>query len=222
MVDGDLTLDDMFEVFEAADKAIADEEVAPGSAGAAIAEAVGGGFVTTESGVQYLEEVIGRGETTNPGGFATVHLVGRTYVNGQADREFVNTRKQGQPYKIVIGGGKNNIINGLDSAVEGMRIGGKRTCIIPPSVAYAGQDKSEEMIAKLPPNSDIRVECELLEVGSAGTGSIEVAAEGLGLYLRQLFKNKAFAFTSALLVASLFVPRDLTFAQVKAFFGLTE
>ena len=117
---------------------------------------------------------------------------------------------------------KNNIINGLDVGVEGMKIGGKRTCIIPPSVAYAGEEKSEEMIAKLPPNSDIRVECELLEVGTGGTGAIEVAAEGLGLYFRQLFKNKAFAFTSALLVASLFVPRDLTFNQVKAFFGMGE
>ncbi len=67
-----------------------------------------------------------------------------------------------------------NCIAGLRDGIVGMRVGGKRTLIISPHLAYGG----EGIPGKIPPNALLRYEVELLEVREPGERRPEDLPEG--------------------------------------------
>lgn len=113
-----------------------------------------GEVITTESGLQYIDEVVGDGATAQAGQAVSVHYTG-WLENGT---KFDSSRDRGQPFTFNLGAGQ--VIKGWDEGVTGMKVGGKRRLIIPSELGY-GQRGAGNVI---PPNATLIFDVELLEV----------------------------------------------------------
>lgn len=96
---------------------------------------------------------IGVGEEVKEGDMVSVHYVG-TLQNGQ---EFDNSMKRGQPFEFRVGAGM--VIEGWDKGVVGMKVGGHRSLVIPPEMAYG-----ERGVGPIPGNATLIFAIELLEI----------------------------------------------------------
>ncbi len=103
--------------------------------------------VTTE------DSLIGGGEAAQTGDRVTVHYTGK-FLDGKV---FDSSLTRGEPYQFVLGAGQ--VISGWDIGIVGMRVGGKRILIIPPSFGYGMND-----YGPIPGNSTLVFEVELLKV----------------------------------------------------------
>jgi FKBP-type peptidyl-prolyl cis-trans isomerase FkpA len=110
--------------------------------------------ITTASGLNYIDLVVGTGESPRPGQTAIVHYTG-TLENGS---KFDSSLDRGQPFQFPIGLGK--VIKGWDEGVMSMKVGGKRKLIIPPDLAYGAAGRPPV----IPPSSTLIFEVELLGV----------------------------------------------------------
>ena len=110
--------------------------------------------VTTPSGLKYVDEVIGTGESPRPGRPVSVHYTG-TLANGT---KFDSSVDKNQPYEFAIGTG--SVIQGWDEGIMTMKVGGKRRLIIPPNLAYGAAGRPP----LIPPNSTLYFDIELLGV----------------------------------------------------------
>lgn len=98
--------------------------------------------------------VVGKGAEAKAGDTIRVHYVG-TLLNGD---EFDASRPRGEPFQFELG--KGRVIKGWDEGVVGMKVGGKRKLTIPPHLGYGERGAGP----KIPPNSTLVFEVELLEV----------------------------------------------------------
>ena len=114
----------------------------------------GAEVVTTESGLQIKDLVVGTGEQARDGAIVSVHYTG-WLVDGT---KFDSSVDKGTPFEFPLGQGR--VIKGWDEGVATMRVGGKRELTIPPDLAYG--DRSAGAIIK--PGSTLFFEIELLEV----------------------------------------------------------
>jgi len=114
----------------------------------------GGGEVTTVSGLKYIDEVVGTGDSPTPGQNVTVHYTG-TLENGT---KFDSSVDKGQPYTFKIGTGV--VIKGWDEGIMTMKVGGKRRLIVPSALGYAAAGRAPV----IPPNATLIFEVELLGV----------------------------------------------------------
>ncbi len=87
-------------------------------------------LVTTASGLQYRDLVVGSGAVATAGQSVTVEYVG-SRQNGEV---FDSSRGQGTPITFTLG--VRQVIAGWDEGVAGMRVGGRRQLIIPADLAY--------------------------------------------------------------------------------------
>jgi FKBP-type peptidyl-prolyl cis-trans isomerase FkpA len=117
--------------------------------------------ITTESGLQYIDHVVGEGDEAVKGSVVEVHYTGwlRT-EKGEKGKKFDSSKDRDQPFAFPLGGGR--VIRGWDEGVAGMKVGGKRELIIPPDLAYGDRGVGGGLI---PPNSTLIFEVELLKVG---------------------------------------------------------
>jgi FKBP-type peptidyl-prolyl cis-trans isomerase len=111
--------------------------------------------VTTASGLKYVDEVVGTGQTAKKGDSVSVHYVG-TFKDG--GREFDSSKNRGRPFTFTLGQGE--VIKGWDEGVAGMKVGGKRKLIIPYQLAYGENGRRG-----IPPKADLLFDVELLKVG---------------------------------------------------------
>lgn len=104
--------------------------------------------------VESTDIAVGSGAEAVAGKKVTVHYSG-TLKDGT---KFDSSVDRGQPFSFTLGAGE--VIKGWDQGVAGMKVGGKRKLVIPAVLAYGEQSPSE----KIPPNSDLVFEIELLKV----------------------------------------------------------
>lgn len=79
----------------------------------------------------------GEGEPIAAGQTAVVHYTGWLFEAGAADskgRKFDSSLDRNEPFKFQVGAGE--VISGWDQGVAGMKKGGKRRLVIPPSLGY--------------------------------------------------------------------------------------
>lgn len=112
-----------------------------------------GSEITTDTGLKYVDEVVGTGESPSPGKIVSVHYTGRL-ENGM---KFDSSADRGKPLEFPIGVGR--VIKGWDEGVMTMKVGGKRKLIIPPDLGYGAYGAGP-----IPPNSTLIFEVELLGV----------------------------------------------------------
>jgi len=99
----------------------------------------------------------GTGAVAKAGQMVTVHYTGWLYVNGAKGAKFDSSVDRGTPFQFTLGAG--NVIPGWDQGVAGMKVGGKRTLIIPPDLGYGASGNGP-----IPPNSTLIFDVELLGV----------------------------------------------------------
>ena len=111
-------------------------------------------FQASSSGLRIKDVVVGTGQEVKSGNTVTVHYQG-TLENGT---KFDSSYDRNQPFTTQIGVGR--VIQGWDEGIVGMKVGGKRILIIPPSLGYGAQGTGEA----IPPNSTLIFQVELFEV----------------------------------------------------------
>lgn len=105
------------------------------------------------SGLRYLERHPGTGPAPTTGSEVVVHYDG--YLLDGA--KFDSSRDRGTPYVFRIGTG--SVIQGWDEALAAMKVGGKRTLIIPWWLGYGTSGKGP-----IPAKATLVFEVELLEI----------------------------------------------------------
>ena len=112
--------------------------------------------VTTVTGLQYIDVLVGAGAEAKGGEKAVVHYTGWLYNDGEKGRKFDSSVDRGEPFKFPLGAGR--VIAGWDQGVKGMKVGGKRTLIIPPALGYGARGAG----GVIPPNAKLMFDVELL------------------------------------------------------------
>ncbi|HVZ45668.1 MAG TPA: FKBP-type peptidyl-prolyl cis-trans isomerase [Ramlibacter sp.] len=115
-------------------------------------------MITTSSGLQYEDELIGSGPEAKAGKDVRVHYTGWLHENGVQGRKFDSSRDRSDPFEFSLGSGM--VIKGWDEGVQGMKVGGKRTLLIPPQLGYGARGAG----GVIPPNATLKFDVELLEV----------------------------------------------------------
>ena len=113
---------------------------------------------TTPSGLQYIDHVEGDGAQATAGQHVSVHYTGWLYKDGEQGAKFDSSRDRNDPFDFPLGAGM--VIKGWDEGVQGMKIGGQRTLIIPPELGYGARGAG----GVIPPNATLKFDVELLGV----------------------------------------------------------
>ena len=111
--------------------------------------------------LQSTDTTVGTGSEALKGKIAVVHYTGWLYDPAAADkkgRKFDSSVDRGQPFTFPLGGGR--VIRGWDEGVVGMRVGGRRTLVIPPDMAYGSRGAG----GVIPPDAVLVFDVELLDV----------------------------------------------------------
>lgn len=118
-------------------------------------------FTTTASGLQYEDTTLGEGDSAVAGRSVRVHYTGWLYQDGQQGAKFDSSLDRQQPFEFLLGAGM--VIKGWDEGVQGMKIGGQRTLIIPSALGYGARGAG----GVIPPHATLKFDVQLLAVGAA-------------------------------------------------------
>ncbi len=119
---------------------------------------------TTATNITELQKndtVVGTGREAEPGFNVSVHYTGWLYDAAKADykgAKFDSSVDRKEPFKFDLGAGQ--VIQGWDEGFAGMKIGGKRTLVIPPEMGYGARGAG----GAIPPNATLIFDVELLDV----------------------------------------------------------
>lgn len=111
--------------------------------------------------LQKIDMQVGTGREAEPGFNVTVHYTGWLYdaaAEGHKGKKFDSSLDRNQPFVFFLGGGQ--VIQGWDEGFAGMKIGGKRTLVIPSEMGYGARGAG----GVIPPNADLIFDVELLDV----------------------------------------------------------
>ena len=114
--------------------------------------------MTTASGLEIIDTTAGTGATPKPGQICVMHYTGWLRENGAKGKKFDSSLDHGQPFEFEIGAGQ--VIKGWDEGVSTMKVGGKRTLIIPAALGYGARGAG----GVIPPNATLIFDVELLGV----------------------------------------------------------
>jgi FKBP-type peptidyl-prolyl cis-trans isomerase len=117
-----------------------------------------GKTMTTASGLQIIDNTVGTGAAPKPGQICVMHYTGWLYEGGKKGKKFDSSVDRNEPFEFPIGQGR--VIAGWDEGVSTMKVGGKRTLIIPPALGYGARGAG----GAIPPNATLMFDVELLGV----------------------------------------------------------
>ncbi|MDQ2818955.1 MAG: FKBP-type peptidyl-prolyl cis-trans isomerase [Pseudomonadota bacterium] len=109
-------------------------------------------------GLQKIDTVVGKGKVAEPGQMVTVNYTGWLYMPKAPNKHGMQFDSSigREPFTFGLGGGQ--VIPGWDQGVAGMKVGGKRTLIIPAAMGYGARGAGP-----IPANADLIFDVELLE-----------------------------------------------------------
>lgn len=119
--------------------------------------AAAGEETTTASGLKIIDTVVGTGATPTTGQTCVMHYTGWLYEDGKKGTKFDSSVDRGTPFEFPIGTGR--VIAGWDEGVATMKVGGKRTLIIPPDLGYGARGAG----GVIPGNATLIFDVELLD-----------------------------------------------------------
>jgi peptidylprolyl isomerase len=125
---------------------------------ATAASAQTGKTMTTPSGLQIIDTTVGTGASPKPGQTCVMHYTGWLYEDGKKGKKFDSSVDRNEPFEFPIG--QHRVIAGWDEGVATMKVGGKRTLIIPPALGYGTRGAG----GAIPPNATLMFDVELLAV----------------------------------------------------------
>lgn len=102
------------------------------------------------------DQIVGDGPEATPGSTVSAQYVGVLFSSGE---EFDSSWTRGTPLEFRLGVGR--VIAGWDRGIAGMRVGGRRTLVIPPSLAYGAAGLS----GVIPPNETLIFVVDLVKAG---------------------------------------------------------
>jgi FKBP-type peptidyl-prolyl cis-trans isomerase len=114
--------------------------------------------MTTASGLQVIDTTVGTGASPKPGQTCVMHYTGWLYEDGKKGKKFDSSVDRNEPFEFPIG--QHRVIAGWDEGVATMKVGGKRTLIIPPALGYGARGAG----GAIPPNATLMFDVELLAV----------------------------------------------------------
>lgn len=112
--------------------------------------------VTTSSGLQLIDTKVGTGASPKRNQTAVVHYTGWLYDKGKKGKKFDSSVDRNEPFRFPVGAGQ--VIAGWDEGVASMKVGGKRTLIVPPQLGYGARGAG----GVIPPNATLIFDVELL------------------------------------------------------------
>ena len=122
------------------------------------ADAATNQVIEMPNGLKYTDTKTGDGAAATPGNKVSVHYTGWLYNTGAKGAKFDSSVDRGQPFQFTLGA--HQVIAGWDEGVAGMKVGGKRTLIIPPELGYGARGAG----GVIPPNATLMFDVELLGV----------------------------------------------------------
>ena len=115
----------------------------------------------TSENLQTIDVQEGSGAEATVGHTVVVHYTGWLYDPSKPDShgaKFDSSRDRASPFSFPLGAGR--VIKGWDQGVAGMKVGGRRTLVIPPQLGYGARGAG----GVIPPNATLIFDVELLDV----------------------------------------------------------
>lgn len=113
---------------------------------------------TTPSGLSYEDTLVGTGASPQQAQTCVMHYTGWLWTDGNKGAKFDSSVDRGRPFSFKLGVGQ--VIKGWDEGVSSMKVGGKRTLLIPPNLGYGAAGAG----GVIPPNATLLFDVELLEL----------------------------------------------------------
>ncbi|MCE2897817.1 MAG: FKBP-type peptidyl-prolyl cis-trans isomerase [Betaproteobacteria bacterium] len=117
--------------------------------------------IAPPSKIVVIEQRVGTGALAQPEAYVVIDYEGFVFdplVPGGKGLKFDSTLDRGHALSVLLGVAR--MIEGLDKGIDGMRVGGSRTLVIPPKFGYG----SRTAFGEVPPNSTLLFEVKLLDV----------------------------------------------------------
>ena len=117
--------------------------------------------IAGSSGLTKIDVKTGTGKEATPGKMVRVHYTGWLFdksAAGNKGKKFDSSRDRSGHFTFPLGTGR--VIKGWDQGVQGMKVGGQRTLIIPPSMGYGTRGAGNI----IPPNATLIFDVELMGV----------------------------------------------------------
>ena len=139
-------------------------------------------YETTKSGLRFMDTSVGTEDSAEPGQVVTISFSGELLSRGT---RYVGVGVPQQPWIVEkrketfeIGGGKSSM---WEEAVQGMRVGGRRRVLVPPSAILRPKKKGREMV--VPDGDTIAFECELCSIETGPLAScVRAGLLGVGSF----------------------------------------
>jgi FKBP-type peptidyl-prolyl cis-trans isomerase len=110
-----------------------------------------------DTGLAYVDLVVGAGAVVGPDSVVVAHVTGWLNDKGQKGVKFISSHDRQKPVAFRVG--SEGVMKAWSMGVLGMRAGGKRRLLVPAELGYG-----EKSVGKLiPPNAELIFEIDLLE-----------------------------------------------------------
>ena len=114
--------------------------------------------MTSMTGLHFTDTIVGTGPNPRSGQTCVMHYTVWLYEGGKKGKKFDSSVDRGTPFEFPIG--MKQVIAGWEEGVATMRVGGKRTLIIPPQLGYGSRGAG----GAIPPNATLIFDVELIAI----------------------------------------------------------